>query len=72
MTWTGDTVTPEGHKMSFHQALHIVSMQLLPRIALPDWVMGLTERLREIALGFTELRVSAVLLPNSGKGRSKT
>ncbi|KAF5354196.1 hypothetical protein D9756_007136 [Leucocoprinus leucothites] len=56
MTWKEDNVIPTGHRMTFQKSLSIVSANTLAKIILPDWAMRLTEKTREIALGFDELK----------------
>lgn len=57
MSWKDDKVLPSGHQMTFKSSLYTVTTYVIHRIMLPDWAMGLTEKTREIALGFRELRV---------------
>ncbi|KAJ3575472.1 hypothetical protein NP233_g1074 [Leucocoprinus birnbaumii] len=60
MTWQDDSLVPAGHKLSFQESLSIVSINVLPKLILPDWAMALTEKTRKIALAYDELKVSAV------------
>ena len=57
MTWTSDLVVPPGHRMTFKDALHIVSTNLGLKIMFPNWVKYLTKRTRMVDLAFTELKV---------------
>jgi len=41
-----NTDIPPGHTMTFKDALHIVSIDMTLGIAVPNWAMGLTNRLR--------------------------
>ena len=70
--WT-DTSAPAGHKLvitivralsphvntaqSFKAAIETVSKNLLFKFAVPDFVMGMTERTKKIQLAFEELQV---------------
>ena len=57
VTWITDTVVPPGHQMTFKDALHISSTNLLVKLALPDWAKYLTKHTRKVDLAFTELKV---------------
>jgi hypothetical protein len=57
MTWTSDTVVPPGHQMTFKDALHILSANLILKLVVPDWAMNLTKQTRKVGLAFTELKV---------------
>jgi hypothetical protein len=57
VTWTSDLIVPPGHQMTFKDALHVLSSNLIFKIALPKWSMHLTERLRRINLAFDEMKV---------------
>jgi len=57
MTWTSDLVVPPGHQMTFKDALHISSTNLLQKIFIPDWVKPLMEHSRNVELAFRELKV---------------
>lgn len=57
VTWTSDLVVPPGHRMTFKDALHIVSTNLGQRILFPTWVKYLTRHARKVDLAFTELKV---------------
>jgi hypothetical protein len=57
VTWTSDLVVPSGHQMTFKDALHILSTNMILKIALPDWAKNATERTRKVHLAFAELRV---------------
>ena len=43
--------------MTFKDALHILSTNLMLKITLPDWAKYLTKKKREVDLAFTELKV---------------
>ncbi|KAI0321529.1 cytochrome P450 [Amylostereum chailletii] len=55
ISWTDDLKVPEGHLLTFKDALHIVSTDTLLKIVVPNWAMGLTERTRKCRLAFEEL-----------------
>jgi hypothetical protein len=57
VTWTSDQVVPPGHQMTFKDALHILSTNVILKIILPDWAKNLTEQTRKVHLAFTELEV---------------
>jgi hypothetical protein len=59
VTWTSDLVVPPGHLMTFKDALHILSTDVMLKIILPDWAKNLTERTRKVHLAFSEMRVCA-------------
>ncbi|KAI0279053.1 cytochrome P450 [Russula aff. rugulosa BPL654] len=56
VTWTSDTVVPPGHQMTFKDALHILSTNLVLKIVVPDWAINLTKQTRKVGLAFTELK----------------
>ncbi|KAH9018729.1 cytochrome P450 [Lactarius pseudohatsudake] len=56
VTWTSDLTVPPGHQMTFKDALHNVSSNLLLKMGVPSWAMKLTERTRRVNLAFDELR----------------
>ena len=55
---TDDLTIPTGHKLTFTDALRIVSTGTPAKIILPNWMMNLTAGLSKIQLGFDELNVS--------------
>jgi hypothetical protein len=57
MTWTSDLVVPSGHQMTFKDALHILSTNIIIQIILPNWAKYLTRKTREVDLAFKELKV---------------
>jgi hypothetical protein len=57
MTWTSDLVIPPGHQMTFKDALHIMSTNLVVKIILPNWAKYLTKHTRKVDLAFTEIKV---------------
>ncbi|KAI0279041.1 cytochrome P450 [Russula aff. rugulosa BPL654] len=56
VTWTSDLVVPPGHQMTFKDALHILSTNLVQKLIVPSWAKNLTKRLRNVELAFTELK----------------
>jgi cytochrome P450 len=56
MTWTSDLVVPPGHQMTFKDALHILSTNLIQKLVTPDWAKHLTKSSRKIELAFRELK----------------
>jgi hypothetical protein len=57
VTWTSDLVVPPGHQMTFKDALHILSTNIVLKIVLPNWAKNLTKHTRKVVLAFTELKV---------------
>ena len=57
VTWTSDLVVPPGHQMTFRDALHILSSNMVLKIAVPYWAKYLTKHTRKIDLAFKELKV---------------
>ncbi|KAI0064392.1 cytochrome P450 [Artomyces pyxidatus] len=55
ISWMDDLIIPEGHKMTFKDALHIVSSDVGLKLIFPDWAMGLTKRTRKVRIAFEEL-----------------
>ncbi|KAH9998646.1 cytochrome P450, partial [Russula vinacea] len=56
VTWTSDLVVPPGHQMTFKDALHILSTNIILKIALPKWATNLTKHTREVNLAFMEIK----------------
>ena len=58
VSWKEDgAIIPPGHKMTYKDALHVVTNDILLKLMFPDWVLGLTPRVRKVKLGFEELHV---------------
>ena len=57
MTWTTDHVVPPGYQMTFKDALHLLSTNLVQKIVLPDWTKYLTKHTRKVDLAFMEIKV---------------
>ncbi|KAI0066672.1 cytochrome P450 [Artomyces pyxidatus] len=55
ISWTDEKV-PQGHRMAFKDALHIVCADLILKAITPDWAMILTPRLRKLRLAFEEMK----------------
>jgi hypothetical protein len=60
-------VKPPGHQMTFTQALHQTSMDLMLKVSVPAWALGLTPRLRLARTAFDELGVGHVQRKNEEK-----
>lgn len=57
-SWLDDeSVPPKGHRMTFKQALHTLSAELITVLAVPQWVMGISSRLRTVRLSIEEVQV---------------
>ena len=48
---------PPGHKMSFKDALHYTSTNMIVPVVFPGWALNLTAKLRTIRDAVKELRV---------------
>jgi hypothetical protein len=70
ISWRDDQAIPIGHRMTFKEALHIVSTDMILRLIVPEWAMGLTTRLRNVRVAFEELEVCTIFLlfTNPGPG----
>jgi hypothetical protein len=44
--------------MTFKDALHILSTNIVTKVAVPEWAVNLTKHTRKVHLAFTELKVS--------------
>ncbi|KAK7457059.1 hypothetical protein VKT23_010361 [Stygiomarasmius scandens] len=55
ISWKEDLVVPPGHKMTFKDALHEVTIGVFTKALFPKWAMNMTERLRKVQLAFDEL-----------------
>src|SRR5216684_1005594 len=63
ITWTSESVVPPGHQMTFKDALHTLSTNLLLKIVLPNWASNLTKQTKQVQLAFMELKVSSPRRP---------
>ena len=57
MSFTEGLDVPPGFKMSFKDALHVVSGGVIVKLAVPRCALGLTQRFREVDLAYNELEV---------------
>jgi hypothetical protein len=57
VTWTSDQVVPPGHQMTFKEALHTFSTNIIMEIALPNWAKNFSKLTRTVHLAFMELKV---------------
>ena len=57
VTWTSDLVVPPGHEMTFKDALHILSTNLIMKIILPSWTKNLSKHNKKVHQSFVELKV---------------
>ncbi|XP_006455974.1 hypothetical protein AGABI2DRAFT_121882 [Agaricus bisporus var. bisporus H97] len=71
MTWKGDKIIPQGHQMTFKDSLYIVATHVIPKVVLPEWVMSLSSKTRQIDLGFKELRSYMVGMIETRKNSEK-
>ena len=60
VSWRDDQVIPIGRRMTFKEALHIVSTDMGLRILLPEWAMGLTQRFRKVRIAFEDFEVGTI------------
>ncbi|KAN0113945.1 cytochrome P450, partial [Russula decolorans] len=56
VTWTTNLIVPPGHRMTFKDALHILSTNIVLKIVIPNWAKNLTNPTRKVNLAFTELK----------------
>ena len=61
ISWKEDSIIPSGHQITFKNALHIVSTEVLIKLIVPDIALGLTKKFRDVRLAFNELRVQCYL-----------
>ena len=58
VSWKDDgAIIPPGHRMTYKDALHVVTNDIILKLVVPSWALGLTPRLRKVKLGFEELHV---------------
>ena len=57
MSWEEDVKIPPGHKKTFKDALHTVSLSIIIRALIPPWAMNSTQYLRDVSGAFHELEV---------------
>ena len=54
----GAIIPPQaGHRMTYKDALHVITNDFILKLMVPGWALGLTPRLRKVKLGFEELHV---------------
>ncbi|KAJ3484838.1 hypothetical protein NLI96_g5368 [Meripilus lineatus] len=70
LSWNDEVLPPPGHQMTFKGALYLVSHDYLFKLILPNWAMGLTQRLRNVNLAFDELERYMVEMIHDRKNRS--
>ncbi|TFK73973.1 cytochrome P450 [Pluteus cervinus] len=56
VSWEDDEAIPSGHLLTFKNALHVVTTQVVLKLIVPDRLFGMTEHLRNVRLAFDELR----------------
>ncbi|KAF8638029.1 hypothetical protein AX16_010661 [Volvariella volvacea WC 439] len=61
ISWKDEETTPPGHQLTFKNALHIVTTDIFLKLIFPDWVMGLTGRLRQARQAFQELEMREMI-----------
>ncbi|KIM80206.1 hypothetical protein PILCRDRAFT_790075, partial [Piloderma croceum F 1598] len=61
-----DLTIPEGHRLTFKDALHIVSTGTPAKIIFPKWMMSLTAGLVKVQLGFDELHAYMLEMVQAG------
>ena len=57
VSWQDPEAPPPNHKISFKRALHLMSVDVVFKIAFSERVLGLTKRTRGVRDAFHELRV---------------
>ncbi|TFY75699.1 hypothetical protein EWM64_g8312 [Hericium alpestre] len=72
ISWNDDLKIPPGHKMTFKDALHVVSSDVFLKLVVPDYAMGLTERLRNVRLAFEELDAYMLEMIRARRNAEKT
>ncbi|KZV87709.1 cytochrome P450 [Exidia glandulosa HHB12029] len=60
VSWDDDVVIPAGHRMTFKEAMGIVSNNMKLRALLPDWAMNLRYEWRMARLAYQEMRMYMV------------
>jgi len=70
VSWKEDTSIPPGHKMTYKDALHTATTNSLLKIIVPNWAMGLTQKLRDTKQAYDEIHVSLSYLPHVPIGHS--
>ncbi|KAI0064390.1 hypothetical protein BV25DRAFT_316258 [Artomyces pyxidatus] len=57
ISWIDELAVPAGHQLTFKDALHVVSSEVVTKILVPDWAADLTSRTRKVRLAYEELDV---------------
>jgi hypothetical protein len=57
VTWSSDLDIPPGHQMTYKDALHVLSTNVIMKILVPEWAKNVTERTARVHLAFRELEV---------------
>ncbi|KAI0341851.1 cytochrome P450 [Trametopsis cervina] len=56
--WTGGEVIPDGHQMSFKEALHILSTEIFVKVIAPKWIVKYGPlRFRKVETAYNELEL---------------
>jgi cytochrome P450 len=71
VAWTTDLVVPPGHQMTFKDALHTLSTNLILKIALPGWTKYLTKHTKKVDLAFMELKQYMVEMVEARRNADK-
>ncbi|KAH9998670.1 cytochrome P450 [Russula vinacea] len=71
VAWTTDLVVPPGHQMTFKDALHLLSTNLVLKIVLPDWAKYLTKHAKKVDLAFTEIKQYMVEMVEARRNADK-
>ncbi|PPR07141.1 hypothetical protein CVT24_010512 [Panaeolus cyanescens] len=56
ISWADNGAIPEGHSMSFKQAVNIMSKDFLIPVVMPKWMMGITNRTKAAGDALIEIR----------------
>ncbi|KAI0763709.1 cytochrome P450 [Irpex lacteus] len=69
MTWKEERVVPQGHRMSFKEALHILSTDIVLKVIAPGWLLNHGPiRLRKVGIAYHELKVYMTEMIRARKG----
>ncbi|EIW78358.1 614 534 cytochrome P450 [Coniophora puteana RWD-64-598 SS2] len=55
ISWAEDAIVPPGHQMTFKEALHFVTQNLVIKLTVPKFALGWTKVFRQTRLAFEEL-----------------
>ncbi|KAH6907559.1 cytochrome P450 [Coprinopsis sp. MPI-PUGE-AT-0042] len=72
ISWRDDDSKPAGHELTFKQALHYTSSELITKAITPTWALGLTPRLRRARLAYKELGMYMKEMLQERKGAQHT